>query len=409
MLNKNLKSKINPSWKILKLQNVIKIRTSRRIFESDWTSIGVPFYRVRDIVNLSNNRDINPIYISTEKYNELIRSTGKPKIGDILITGSGSLGKTFIINNNNDFYFRDCDIIWLKLNNRINTQYLNFVFKSSFIEEQIKYFNNMTTVGHYTIQTAKKTLIPFPEIEEQIKIANFLDENCSKIDTEISLLEKKSKLLEEYKQSLIFETVTKGLDKNAKMKDSGVDWIGEIPEHWQIHRISKVVKDIKTGSKDASHASEFGNYDFYTCSRKNFKCDDFCFEGPAIIMAGNGDISNIKHLQNNEKFNAYQRVYILKKFKQFERFIYYMFLAGFVNYVRCRQKGSVIEFIKIGDIRNFPISIPSRQEQIEISNFLDDQILKIDKSIDLINKKTELLKEYKQSLIHEAVTGQLEI
>jgi type I restriction enzyme S subunit len=410
MLKEILKSSISAEWKLKKLGSLIDIKTSRRVFEEDWTDSGVPFYRVRDVVNMKKNKELSPIFISKEKYEELIKVSGKPKIGDILVTGSGSIGQSVVVKTNESFYFRDCDVIWFKINNKINSNYLNFLFDSNFIKIQIDAANNMTTVGHYTIQTAKKTYIPLPHIDVQKQISNYLTENVSKIDNEISLLEKKSILLDEYKNSLIYETVTKGLDKNAEMKDSGVEWMGDVPSHWNIRRIKSFVQSLKTGKEDASHSDEDGVYDFYTCSVKNFKCNDFKFEGSAILLAGNGDISNIKHLKDkNSKFNAYQRVYILQKIKSNERYLYYSFKAGFVNSVRHKQKGSVIEFIKLQDITNFEILDFDINEQAKISNFLDIETAKIEKQIELINKKVELLKEYKQSLIYEAVTGQLEI
>ena len=191
--------------------------------------------------------------------------------------------------------------------------------------------------------------------------------------------------------------------------DSGIEWLGDVPEHWEVKRVSNIVKNIKTGKEDASFADEKGEYNYYTCSRGSFKCNTPKFKGTAILLSGNGDISNIKHIQDPyEKFNTYQRVYVLKKINSNERFIYYCFLSSFANSVKSDQKGSVIEFIKLKDIMNFRIPF-NLNEQQQITEYLDEQCSKIDKKKELINKKVELLKEYKQSLIYEAVTGKIDI
>jgi len=297
----------------------------------------------------------------------------------------------------------------LKPKSHCNPLFLSYLLKNDFFHNQV--MKKSKGVSYPAINTGDLLDIECSiDFKNQDKIVYFLDAACSKIDNEVALLKQKSILLDEYKNALIYETVTKGLDKNAKMKDSGVEWMGDVPSHWNIRRIKSFVKSLKTGKEDASHSDEDGVYDFYTCSVKNFKCNDFKFEGSAILLAGNGDISNIKHLKaKNSKFNAYQRVYILQKIKNNERYLYYSFKAGFVNSVRHKQKGSVIEFIKLQDITNFEILDFDINEQTKISNFLDIETAKIEKQIELINKKVELLKEYKQSLIYEAVTGQLEI
>lgn len=390
------------------------------------------FVRIKDIMSV--NRGSSPRPISNTAYFSETGTYGWVRISDVtksdkhlfnteerlsdlgasfsvkldkptlFLSIAGSVGKACI--NKIPVCIHDGFVYFSSIKN-YDINYLFWFFSNSIIYEGL---GKKGVFLNLNIDTIKNILIPKLKIDEQLKISKFLDTHCSKIDSEVLLLQQKSILLDEYKNALIYETVTKGLDKNAVMKDSGVEWMGDVPSHWNIRRIKSFVKSLKTGKEDASHSDEDGVYDFYTCSVKNFKCNDFKFEGSAILLAGNGDISNIKHLKaKNSKFNAYQRVYILQKIKNNERYLYYSFKAGFVNSVRHKQKGSVIEFIKLQDITNFEILDFDINEQTKISNFLDIETAKIEKQIELINKKVELLKEYKQSLIYEAVTGQLEI
>ncbi len=408
---------IKNKWKIVKLGNIIKIKSSKRIFESEWTSHGVPFYRGRDIVSLGKKEDISPVFISYERYNEIKKKYGVPRIGDILVTAIGTLGQTYVINNNEPIYFKDCTILWFKMNKKLNSFFLNYLFQSNFIKEQIHYSNNLTTVGAYTSDTAKNTFIYLPDISTQVELVKFLDEHCSKIDTEISLLEKKSKLLEEYKQSLIFETVTKGLDKNAEMKDSGIDWIGEIPEHWSVKRV-KEIASLEKGKSNEMLDFDEKTVDLLPCIDTNFLRN----RESKIMYNKSGRLTNLGDVlilwdgaNAGELFINTQKGYLGSTFGKFKNkknvnnyFLFY-YLKGIENYFRNSLVGMGIPHVNANNLKTTSFFHPPYTEQLEIVKFLNLEAKKIDKKIYLINKKIELLKEYKQSLIHEAVTGQLEI
>jgi type I restriction enzyme S subunit len=410
MLKEILKSSISAEWKLKKLGSLIDIKTSRRVFEEDWTDSGVPFYRVRDVVNMKKNKELSPIFISKEKYEELIKVSGKPKIGDILVTGSGSIGQSVVVKTNESFYFRDCDVIWFKINNKINSNYLNFLFDSNFIKIQIDAANNMTTVGHYTIQTAKKTYIPLPHIDVQKQISNYLTENVSKIDNEISLLEKKSILLDEYKNSLIYETVTKGLDKTAVMKDSGIEWIGEIPKNWSVNRLKDKLNIQKGAIFTDDLIKDDGVYPYINGGIKpsGWTNSFNCRENTIAVSEGGASSGYSQFMER--KFWAGTHCYKINPKRNENSKYYYYLLKGFEKQIQDAKTGSAMPNLQKSKFINLVFSFTSNlKEQNEIVKYLDNETKKIEKQIELINKKVELLKEYKQSLIYEAVTGQLEI
>ncbi len=429
MKKNNLKSIINRCWPVVRISDLFNVRTSKRIFESDWVESGVPFYRTRDIARLSDSKKINTdVFISVQKYNELKSITGVPKIGDLLITATGTLGRAIVIENNDFFYFQDCNILWIKGNKKYNSYYLKYLYKSDFLLNQILGEYPVTTVERYMISIAKKNIIPYPKIDIQNKIVSFLDKNCSKIDTEISLLEKKSELLEEYKQSLIFETVTKGLDKNAEMKDSGIDWIGDINSKLSLVKLKKIYKykngyafsdDDFIDENNNTHLVKITNVNeiniiksyIHVKERNQFK--KFEISDDSILFALSGSIGKCCYFnkEKNTKFYLNQRVAEIKLKSGNSKYLYYIISNYyFKEQILSSTQGNVIKNLNKYDIDNLIIPYnKNKEEQLEIVNYLDFETNKINNNINLINKKIELLKEYKQSLIYEAVTGQLDI
>ena len=129
--------------------------------------------------------------------------------------------------------------------------------------------------------------ICFPAKKEQLQITNYLDKKCGEIDSLIALQEQMIEKLKAYKQSVITEAVTKGLDPNAKLVPSGIDWIGEIPEGWNIIRL-KFLCTIQTGNQDTQDADNDGKFPFYVRSPQIEHSKKYTFEGEGILMAGDG-------------------------------------------------------------------------------------------------------------------------
>ena len=175
----------------IKLGDLYEITSSKRVFKSEWKEKGVPFYRAREIVKLANNKPFkNPLYISEEMYSSYSKKYGAPKEGEILITGVGTLGITYVVKKNDKFYFKDGNIIWLKKkNSSINSNYIEYAFKSPFVKAQI--LNSIgVTVGTLTIQKAKALLIPYPSLEIQNEITNKINKILSNIYNCENLIKK---------------------------------------------------------------------------------------------------------------------------------------------------------------------------------------------------------------------------
>lgn len=165
-------------------------------------------------------------------------SRGLLKKGDVLLasTGGGVLGKTHFFNED-DVYVADSHITIVRTIDTLFSKYLYYYFFVNYSTFNAVMAEGSTNQTELQRDLLGKMPVPFPPIEEQQKIASFLDEKCTEIDSLISELKKQTETLEKYKRSVITEAVTKGLNSNIKMKDSGVQWIGKIPEHWNTHPI----------------------------------------------------------------------------------------------------------------------------------------------------------------------------
>lgn len=189
---------------------------------------------------------------------------------------------------------------------------------------------------------------------------------------------------------------------SREMKDSGVEWLGEIPKGWNVKK-GKALYSITTGKLDANAEEPTGIYPFFTCSMFPKKINQYAFDCEALLVAGNGVVGFTQYYKG--KFNAYQRTYVLSDFHN----IYPLFLKYYVSNnlkreVEQSSVGSVIQFIKLGDLQNFNIAFPEYKEQEKITEYLEMKCQKIDHIIEKSKSSIVEYKKFKQSIITQAVT-----
>ena len=243
-----------------------------------------------------------------------------------------------------------------------------------------------------------------PELSEQNKIANYLDSKCTKIDQTIEKEKEVIEKLKEYKQSVITEAVTKGLNSDVKMKDSGVEWIGDIPEHWRICRL-KNYASICNGQDYKGILDENGIYPVMGSGGAFAKANDFIYNKPSVLLGRKGTID--KPLYVDYPFWTVDTMYytIINE-KNYVKFFYY--LCKTINF-EYYQYGSAVPSMTQRDLNNIIFANPKLEEQKEIADYLDKKCSAIDKLITNKEKVIEKLTEYKKSLIYECVTGKREV
>ena len=325
------------------------------------------------------------------------------------------------------------------LSNDIIIGYYRYYFQKLYKEKVLFPFGEGV---HYQYRwgLGSVTLMNFPLLypskKEQQQIVSFLDDKTQKIDSLIKQKEKKIELLKEKRISLINHVVTKGLDSNMEMKDTGVEWIGEIPNHWEYGKIKFFVNYKKGYPFKSENMSDKGLPIIKVTSVKKLKINPpktfyngelldkitIVKEGDIIIttVGSKYEVSNssvgqlgLVEKEQNE-FLLNQNTVSIRTIENSivnNVFIFMCFQSKrFRNYLDIHSHGTVNQSsLNVDDILNFNISYPSHSEQQQIVEYLDKQTEEIDTLIKLEQKKIDTLKEYRQSLISEVVTGKIRV
>ena len=301
--------------------------------------------------------------------------------------------------------------VMLKPNlNVVDIEYFKYLFKTPRYIQSLQSTSNLIRDGQalrFNNFSQVKLVLP-PKVNQQ-KIVAFLDTETTRIDNLIAKQEKLIGLLEEQRKSIISHAVTKGLDPNAPMKDSGVEWLGDVPSHWRTSSI-KYVCNIDTGNQDTVDALEDGKYPFFVRSKKIEKINEYSFDGEAVLTAGDGaGVGKIYHYING-KFGFHQRVYKMSNFKNIlGKFFFFYFSSLFEKVALDGGAKSTVDSLRKAHFDRFIITIPEINEQFRIIEYIEHKTYKIDGLISKQKTLIEKLKEYRTSIISHAVTGKIDV
>ena len=357
--------------------------------------------------------------------------TYRLRLGDILLSHINSLailGNCAMLENLACLY-HGMNLLRIRPNNLIDDRFLLYWLKSYPTNQLIKSFAKFA-IGQVSISITNLKEIPisYPPLIEQTQIADFLDRKTGQINELLRIKERRIELLQEQRTALINQAVTKGLDPNVEMKPSGVEWIGEIPKHWTVTRLKYLgesiiglsykpedVTDDKNGTlvlrasniqngKPSFHDNVYVNIEIGEKLRLK--------EGDILICSRSGSRELIG--KNMTITKTLERV-TFGVFMTIFRTKFIRFISYFLNsQVFKNQSGlfltSTINQLTLNTLNNFLISFPTNErEQVQIADFLDHKTQQIDKLIAAEGRKIELLREYRQSLISEVVTGKIDV
>lgn len=309
----------------------------------------------------------------------------------------------------------------------VNTKY--FYYLMSVLTEWFELFGSGTTFKELSTNNFANFILSQPPFSEQQSIATYLDQKCGEIDELITLQEEMITKLQSYKQSVITEAVTKGLDKNVPLKDSGIEWIGEIPEHWICTVFKRfLLEPMQYGANEP--AEECNYYDPRYIRITDIKDDgtlrDDTFKSLPLgkakeYMLTKGDLLFArsgatvgKTFLYKEDYAACFAGYLIKarcnKNKLVPNFVFYYTLSNvYQNWKNSIFIQSTIQNIGADKYSVMPIIVPPLSEQQAIADYLDQRCSEIDELISIKQQKIEKLKEYKKSLIFECVTGKRKV
>lgn len=322
-----------------------------------------------------------------------------------------------------------------KNNEKSDLHYINYIMSSQPFQKYLrKYANGILEIRlRISSKNIMKRHIPTPSLQEQSRIAAYLDEKCAIIDSLIDVQQHMIDKLRGYKQSVITEAVTKGLDKTVLMKDSGVNWIGDIPKEWKISRLGycswirarlgwKGLKSDEYIEKGYLFLSAFNivndKLSWHTLNYINkFRYD----ESPEIKLkigdillvkdgAGIGKCARVDELPYGETTANGSLAFITPKSFSYYKYLHYYFISNcFKKYTELLINGMGVPHLTQTEIKKVKLPFPPLSEQQSIAAYLDKKCAEIDALIALKEQKKQKLNDYKQSLIYDCVTGKKEI
>jgi type I restriction enzyme S subunit len=412
---------IPTSWSILKLKHEYKIQKGRipKIINEKEDKGLVPYLSM-DVLRGSEISSFVSIDdgVSVKKGQTLILWDGSNSGEIIKVEKDGILSSTMGVLN--------------KIGNKLNEEFSFYQLKS--FEPEIRNNTNGMGIPHVDGQYVRNLTLLTPPIQEQEQIFNYLDDKTTIIDKLISTKQKKVELLKEQRITLINQVITKGLNPNVKMKDSGFEWIGEIPESWvvgklkhyselRISSIDKHIYDYERKVMVCNYTDVYYN-EFITkelelrlgsCSEDEF--NKFKLENGDVIITKDSESPTDIGVPSlvNGNFENVVCGYHLSIIKPSRNKLIGSFLFRQLQTKRIRSyyeicSNGITRFgLGKSSVLDTPIILPSIHEQEQIVQYLDNHTIEIDKLVFMEQRKIELLKEYRQSLISEVITGKIKV
>ncbi|RXN73422.1 restriction endonuclease subunit S [Providencia rettgeri] len=419
------------NWMVISLRHLISsIKNGSTETQIEKSAESVAISRIETIstgdLNMDKTGFVNPKFIS---------ESFKLKTGDLLLSHINSLSMVGNVAQvqAKHFIYHGMNLLRLVPKEGVLSRYLYWQLKSDYsrrlIESVAKPAINQASVSTESLKTLQMLC---PSLVEQQKIANFLDHETAKIDTLIAKQEKLIELIQEKRQAVISNAVTKGLNPDVPMKDSGVEWLGEVPEHWDRSRLGfECSVKARLGWKGLK-ADEYVPEGYIFLATPNIKGSDIDFENvnyitkqrydesPEIMLQENdllvtkdgsttGTTNLVRSLPEPATVNSSIAV-IRSRGNIHPEYLYYFFVSTYTqNVIKRMQGGMGVPHLFQADLRWFHILLPSNIEQKSIAKYLDIQTAKCDLIIKKATNAIQLMKERKTALILAAVTGKIDV
>tara|TARA_B100001059_G_scaffold868_1_gene702 strand:+ start:493 stop:1863 length:1371 start_codon:yes stop_codon:yes gene_type:complete len=418
------------NWKTVSLKMLLDVRDGTHDTPSyvEPSLSSYPLVTSKDVtggeINLTNCKQI-----SKEDYRSIIKRSAV-SLGDILMPMIGTVGSPILINNNPNIAIKNLALFKTSAKqSQIETKYLLYFLNSNECSLQFSLESRGGVQNFVSLGTLRNLELPLISRSEQQKIANFLDHETAKIDTLITKQEKLIELLKEKRQAVISHAVTKGLNPNAPMRDSGEEWLGEVPEHW-VHSTLKHYSNVidckhitaeffDSGIPLASIGEVKGWFvDLISAKYTNEKYYKELIGGGRkpqvgdIIYSRNATVGEAAIVRTGlAPFAMGQDVCLIKLYEELlPEFAMYVFHSGVISQqLELAMVGSTFKRINVDNIRNFAFAIPPYQEQELIVKELEKLTSKYDKLVLNATNAIHLMKERKTALISAAVTGKIDV
>jgi type I restriction enzyme S subunit len=389
------------NWVFKKLGDIADVTSSKRVFESEWKTYGVPFYRAREIVKLAKQGFVNnEIFISEQMFNEYSEKYGNPQENDIMITGVGTLGVCYLVKKDDKFYFKDGNIIWVKnIEDSISSKYLFYILNSELIQKQIKFFSSGNTVGTYTIENAKKTIIPLPPLEEQKHIVKIIETKLTVVNKAMELIKEQQSIIDILLDAYFHEYLNKNI----------------IPENCEIKRLGDIcIEDkiiIDGRNSDLPFLglemvkSKTGEIDLETQTMPGVSTC-YYFDERHILYGKLRPYLNKVALPDFKGRCSTELVPLFVKPEYNKEFISYLLRQNeTVNYIMQEKTGSRMPRANMQYLLNMKVLTPSLSEQNRITNIIKSKTRYVNNLKKIIDEQYIYITALPSSILRKAFNG----
>ena len=424
---------LSNKWEVKRLRFVCEFRngyTPSKTNPDFWTDGTIPWYRMEDIRDSGRHLNEAKQYITEDA----VKGGGLFDAGSFILATTATIGEhaVLIVDSLANQRFTN-----LKIRKSLTDSVCQdfFFYYLYVIDDYCKSTTNTATFASVNMNDLRNVPVPIPPIDEQKLIVNFIDKKCGAIDNVIATQRRRIELLDELKQSIITEAVTRGIDPDATLRDSGIDWIGKVPEHWEIkqlkHSATKKgccfidgdwiespqitdngIRYITTGNVGTLKYKEQGDSYISEETFKELNCSevhpgDILISrlnepiGRSCIMPNLGIrvITSVDNVIYRPDTSSYDKRYL----------IYYLNNIRFTEHANIEARGATMHRMSRSMLGHQKILVPPLKEQEAIANYLDLKCKNLDNAISKATHEIELLQELKQSIITEAVTGRIKV
>lgn len=418
-------------WEVKRLAHFGEFRKGRGIARADITDEGVPAILYGDLYTQYELKAETLVKRTTP---EVAANAEEIRTGDLLLTGSGEtkedIGRCIVYLGKEKAYAGG-DVIILR-QNKADSLYLSYVLNSAPVVAQKTQMAKGEIVVHIYSSDLRDIVFLLPPLPEQRAIAAFLDERTARIDALVARKRRLVQLLKEKRQALITRAVTRGLDPKAKMKESGVPWLGEVPEGWEVKKLKHISEFVTSGSRGwAEHYADegavfirIGNLDRTSI---DLRLDDIQRVDPPTsaevlrtralpqdllisITAFLGTVGIVPDGLGDAYVNQHTALIRLLKDECHPRFVaYWFFSSAAQQQFSSASQGGTKEGMNLQEVRDLLVLQPDLHTQQQIAEQLDRDISRIDTMVTKVEQAVERLQEYRTALISAAVTGKVRI
>lgn len=363
-------------WQIKQLGELGRVSMCKRILKNQTSGDGdIPFFKIG---TFGKEPDA---YIPRDLYEDLKSRYSFPEKGDILISASGTIGRT-VVYDGTPAYYQDSNIIWIANDEKtVINPYLRYLY------DKVQWHTASGTIARLYNDNVRRIEILAPKVNEQKRIVKVLET----WDEAIEKLGQMIELKREVKKGLMQKLLT------GELRLPGFN------SEWSLVKLGDV-SHIKTGKKDNQNKVECGKYPFFVRSPHVEQIDSYSYDGEAILVPGEGNVGKIFHYING-KFDFHQRVYKISDFDKgtVGRFVYYSLLKNFDQHVKKHSVKATVDSLRLPTFKEFEIKCPPESEQRAIVEVLDSA----SNEIDLLETKLKYLGDQKKYLLNNLVTGQI--